>query len=450
MTVEAVSRLGGRGSCRAGITAKRGSAGASPSRNVVLKYALARSAFHAAACGDLRCGHAFLCPFMALRIARSIRRFALRNMHVVVYLTIGCLSVRAIQAQRFMEALDRGLVAVYQGEAGVFLSWRLLATEPYDVEYNVYRQTGEGPARRLNGPPLRGATNFVDQEPDVGQSTSYFVRAIVNGNEGSPSESFTVPANPVTRDYLSIPTSLPDGYQVNDATVGDLDGDGQYEIVVHVAGRGRDNSQGGITDPPMFHAYKLDGTLMWTINLGVNIREGAHYTQFIVYDLDCDGKAEMVCKTADGTVDGVGNVVGDPHADWRIIPPSPAAEDQSVGTRRRRGPRVANDVGKILSGPEYLTVFDGATGATIDTVKYIPPRAPGNESPTRDEQNAIWGDNYGNRMDRFLATVAYLDGQRPSVVMCRGYYTRTVLAAWDLRERRLVLRWVFDSDQVER
>jgi rhamnogalacturonan endolyase len=222
---------------------------------------------------------------------------------------------------------------------------------------------------------------------------------------------------------LSIPIDPPIGYHAGDCSVGDLDGDGEYEIVVHMVGRGRDNAQGGITTEPIFRAYKLDGACLWTINLGKNIREGAHYTQFIVYDLDGDGRAEMVCKTADGTVDGRGKVIGDAGADHRT------PDGHRIGGRNRAG--------YILKGPEFLTVFDGRTGAALATADYIPPRGG---------DGSAWGDNYGNRVDRFLACVAYLDGRRPSVVMCRGYYTRAVLAAWDWRDGKLTSRWVFDSD----
>lgn len=167
-----------------------------------------------------------------------------------------------------------------------------------------------------------------------------------------------------------------------------------------------------MTDEPIFEAYKLNGTFLWRINLGKNIREGAHYTQFMVYDLDGDGKAEFACKTADGTVDGKGKVIGDANADYR------------------------NSRGYILDGPEFLTIFDGRSGAELATTDYIPPR--GNVSD--------WGDDNGNRVDRFLACIAYLDGQRPSLIMCRGYYTRAVLTAWNFRDGQLTRVWTFDSD----
>ena len=160
----------------------------------------------------------------------------------------------------------------------------------------------------------------------------------------------------------------------------------------------------------------MDGTFLWRINLGRNIRAGAHYTQFMVYDFDGDGKAEMVCKTADGTTDGVGNVIGDANADYR-------------GTSGKK-------LGTVLDGPEYLTIFEGATGKALDTVDYEVPRGDTN----------TWGDNYGNRVERYLACVAYLNGTTPSVVMCRGYYTRATMVAYNFTNGKLEKLWVFDSD----
>jgi rhamnogalacturonan endolyase len=255
-------------------------------------------------------------------------------------------------------------------------------------------------------------TYFVDKPANP--NPAYLLRLVLDGKEQA--DSSTKPVEVLKTPYLSIPLKTPEGYQPNDASVGDLDGDGLYEIVIHQVGRGRDNAQAGITTEPILEAYKLDGTRLWRINLGRNIREGAHYTQFMVYDLDGEGKAEIACKTADGTRDGQGNIIGDAQAD-----------------HRSNEPRTQ---GKILTGPEYLTIFDGTTGKALATADYIPDRG----------DLGAWGDDYGNRMDRFLACIAYLDGERPSLVMCRGYYARTVLAAWDFREGKLTHRWTFDSD----
>lgn len=303
-----------------------------------------------------------------------------------------------------MERLGRGVVAV-RGSEGVLVSWRWLRTDGEAIAFNVYRD-----GKRLNEEPLDGATCFLDGKAARGRAQRYMVRPVGGGESGE----FLLGTNEAP--HLSIPLRTPEGYTPNDGSAGDLDGDGEYELVIHQAGRGRDNSQAGMTTAPLLEAYKLDGTFLWRIDLGRNIREGAHYTQFMVYDLDGDGRAEVACKTADGTVDGTGRAIGDANADWRST--------------------SGRTLGKILEGPEYLTVFDGRTGAALATTNYIPARG----------EVADWGDDYGNRADRFLACVAYLDGVRPSLVMCRGYYTRTVLAAWDWRGGKLEVRWVFDSD----
>jgi rhamnogalacturonan endolyase len=319
---------------------------------------------------------------------------------------------RPAAADRQMEHLGRGLVAIRKSDGQIYVGWRLLGTDPGNVAFNLYRiADGKAPAR-LNRQPIAESTDFVDGDADPGVGNAYFVRPVLDGREGEESGRFLLAAGGPARPYLSIRLETPEGYAPNDASVGDLDGDGEYEIVLHQASRGRDNSQSGITGEPVFDAYKLDGTRLWRIHLGRNIREGAHYTQFIVYDLDGDGRAEFACKTADGTVDGEGRAIGNAEADYR------------------------NPQGYVLNGPEHLSVFDGQTGKALAAADYIPPRGD-----VRD-----WGDDYGNRVDRFLACVAYLDGRRPSLVMCRGYYTRAVLAAWNWRDGKLAHLWTFDSD----
>ncbi|MNK00859.1 Rhamnogalacturonan endolyase YesW precursor [compost metagenome] len=322
-------------------------------------------------------------------------------------------------AQRQMEKLGRGVIAVRQAEDTVYVGWRMLGTDPEDLAFNLYRQTGIQPAVKLNELPLTAGTNYMDSNAPAAQSYSYYIRPVLNAKERAASQAFKLPTNSLIQQYLTIPLRTPKGYTPNDISVGDLDGDGEYDIVLHQTGRARDNSFNGITDPAIFQAYKMDGTFLWEINLGKNIREGAHYTQFMVYDLDGDGIAEFACKTADGTIDGLGKVIGDGTKDWR------------------------NDNGRILSGPEFFTIFSGKTGEALATVDYIPERG----------DIAGWGgkggngknDKIGNRVDRFTACIAYLDGVHPSVVMCRGYYGRTVLAAWDWRDGKLTSRWVFDS-----
>lgn len=324
-----------------------------------------------------------------------------------------------------MEKLGRGLVAVNQGDGKVFLSWRLLAADPEDITFNVYRTTDDATPSKLNKVPLANATCFADVNAPLARKTSYIIHSILDGKEQPGSFTFSFPSNAPVQPYLRIPLQLPPGYTANDASAADLDGDGEYDLVLKSEQRPRDTASTGLTGETILQGYKLNGSLLWTINLGRNIREGAHYTQFMAYDLDGDGVAEIACKTADGTIDGRGKVIGDATADWR---------DTNSTSRT---------LGRVLRGPEYFTIFDGRTGAALATTNYVPPRG----------DLGGWGgiggnggnDSVGNRVDRFLACVAYLDGKRPSVVMCRGYYGRSVLAAWDWRDGKLTQRWVFDS-----
>lgn len=312
---------------------------------------------------------------------------------------------------RKMEALDRAPVAV-KTEEGNYISWRMLGLDPESIGFNLYR--GE---EKLNDSLLTESTNYLDSTGT--DDAKYKITTVINGIEKPASEEFSV----WQKQYLSIPLQKPaddytkDGqpytYSAGDASVGDLDGDGVYEIIMLWSpSNSKDNSQAGYTGLVYMDAYKLDGTRLWRVNLGPNIRAGAHYSPFMVYDLDSDGRAEIVIKTADGTVDGQGTVIGDASADYR------------------------NSSGYVLLGNEYLTVFEGATGRAVDTVNYDPPRG----------DVGAWGDGYGNRVDRFLAAVAYLDGEQPSVIFSRGYYTRTVLAAYNYQEGKLEQVWRFDSN----
>ncbi len=337
---------------------------------------------------------------------------------VICLLLVLALNTRVTIAQRVMEKLNRALVAIPDGAGKAFLSWRCLAADSENLSFNLYRQEKGAKKIKINASPIVSVTSFLDSGLDSTKEYAYSITMINNGKESETVASFVFAAN--AKIFLSIPLQTPTGYSPNDASVGDLDGDGGYEIILHQTGRGRDNASAGFSDAPIFQAYKLDGTLLWTINLGKNIREGAHYTQFMVYDLDGDGIAEVCMKTADGTIDGLGKPIGDSSKDYR------------------------NKDGKILDGLEFFTVFDGRTGAALATVPYLPARG----------DIGAWGgrggnggnDKSGNRVDRFTACVAYLDGVLPSVVMCRGYYGRTVLAAWDWRGGKLSSRWVFDSE----
>jgi rhamnogalacturonan endolyase len=345
-----------------------------------------------------------------------------------------------VNAQRQMEYLGRGVVVVRPSADSVFIGWRLSGSDPEDIAFNVYRQTGSQPAVKLNSAPIGSVTFFIDTKADLTRANAYYVTPVINGKEGKPSASFTLQANPAQRQYLSVPLQVPPPdevfgekytYSANDASAGDLDGDGEYEIVLKWdPSLTRNPPQTGLTGLQIIDAYKLDGRLLWRINLGKNIRSGAAYTQFLVYDLDGDGKAEMICKTADGTMDGAGNFIGDKDKDWRTL-----------------SPKGDPTFGKIVNGPEYLTVFDGLTGKALVTETYLSSRYP------LDGWGGIGGnggnDKTGGRPDRFTAGIAYLDGIHPSAVFVRGWYGRTVAAAWDYRDGKLRSRWVFDSKDAK-
>jgi rhamnogalacturonan endolyase len=344
-------------------------------------------------------------------------------------------------ATHLMENLDRGVVAVRTSGSETFVSWRLLGTDPSGVAFNVYRATNGGAAVRLNSSPLTAGTNFSDDSAPAGETLTYSVRALVGGDEQPSDMQFTVAADAPAQTYLRVPLQRPAGgvtpsgenytYSPSDTSVGDLDGDGEYELIVKwEPSNAQDNSNSGYTGNVYLDGYKLDGMLLWRIDLGVNIRAGAHYTQFLVYDFDGDGKAEIVCKTAPGTRDGTGEFIAQ-SGKFAGTPPAPLNHNADY--------RNAN--GYILTGPEFFTIFSGETGAELVTTNYVVPRS--NDPASADV--SAWGDNYGNRVDRFLAAVAYLDGRRPSIVLARGYYTRAVLVAWDWREGQLSQRWIFDT-----
>ena len=336
-------------------------------------------------------------------------------------------SVKAQTPQQ--EVLNRGVVAVKTSN-GVFVSWRYLGTDSPSAGFNLYRD-GE----KLNSEPITSSTNYVDAGGTL--SSTYVVKRVDYGRETDESEATAVwdtfykkiklqrPPSGVTPPYTVTNSgneeNYPNGqfysYTPNDCSTGDVDGDGEYEIIVKWdPSNSRDNSFYGYTGEVYIDCYKMDGTLLWRINLGRNIRAGAHYTQFMVYDLDGDGKAEVACKTAPGTIDGQGKAV------------LMGNDTEDLDFRNSRG--------MVITGTEYLTVFNGETGAEITSVSYDPPRG---------SVTSWGGDSYGNRSERYLACIAYLDGIRPSLVMCRGYYERTALAAYNFDGNELTQLWLHDS-----
>ena len=416
-----------------------------------------------------------------------------------------------------LEDLDRGLVAAVTGN-GVFLSWRLLGEEVTGsaangmagADFRVYR------GRELIA-TVTDSTNYLDAAGD-GTST-YRVAAVVNGREKRVSKA----VSPSAQSYRDLPLQKPaDGvtptgeaytYAANDMSVGDVDGDGVYEYVVKWdPSNSKDVSQVGYTGPVYIDTYRADGTLLHRLDLGVNIRAGAHYTQFMVYDFDGDGRSEMMLKTAPGTktirYDKRGRVVserfitmprrdrkaGYSHTDdyrlstagllrppggdvpglvastprWWRAAGRPRSRKHSASRRAydyplsrgrcaRRWPTTSSTCtpragapatscgtsrASSSTGRSTSPSSTGATGRELQTVDY---------KPGRHDDGLMWGDyalariEPGNRVDRFLAGVAYLDGKHPSAVFARGYYTRSTLVAYDWDGRRLHERWYVDS-----
>jgi len=319
---------------------------------------------------------------------------------------------------RVMEELDRGLIAIDRGD-DVFLSWRMLGKDPQDIGFNVYRND-----TKVNYNPITDRTNYVD--PNGSSESSYHITPVVDGTEGTSSGAVEVWGNPYLDIALNRPPAGPQGgtYSPNDMSVGDLDGDHQYELIIKwYPSNARDNAHDGYTDATLLEAVELDGTSMWRIDLGKNIRSGAHYTQFMVYDLDSDGKAEVACKTAPGTVAGDGS----------FLSTGPAADDDDSADYRTSSGRIN------YPSPEYLTVFDGETGEELQTELYIP------QYDFKSNPEDFWGDDYGNRSERYLAAIGYFNGRTPSLAMARGYYEGYVVAAWDWDGENLTHRWSFEA-----
>ena len=327
------------------------------------------------------------------------------------------------------EKLSRGLIGI-PTEDGMYFSWRMTLEDAAGLQFDLYRSSGGGAEVKLNKEPIDRTSDFLDRTVDYTVDNRWTLKATtgevaiwtrLKGEERNP--------------YLSVPVCKPeDGeiagesftYTANDCSVGDLDGDGEYEIILKWSpSNSKRPPQRGFTGNTYLDAYKMDGRRLWRIDLGPNVRSGAATTNFLVFDFDGDGCAEICCKTGDGTVDGLGHRIGDAQADWR--------------TWDKKSPTY----GKIVNGPEYLTVFEGRTGKELDSKEYIPTRYP------LDGWGGVGGncgnDNTGGRSDRFTAGVAFLDGKTPSPIMVRGWYGRTVVAAWTFTNGALKHTWTFDS-----
>ena len=343
---------------------------------------------------------------------------------LISMLTLTLLLPDPAAASREMENLGRGVIATYRSYPSplVYVGWRMLGTEPNDVGYNVYRDN-----IKLNATPITSSCNFLDNNGSA--NSTYSVAAVINGAEQERSE----PVGTWGSSYLGsgafmgcqeIPLKARDGYQANDASVGDLDGDGEYELVIKRLYATDNTTAATTTHYHYIEAYEIDGTLLWAINLGPNNIFPVNGVEInpIVYDFDGDGRAEVVLRTTDGAIDGQGKVIGSATADYR----SSAVDNSGLMW--------------MTQGDEFISVFDGTTGAEIARSNYI-------------ERDPItqWGydsnlSRNAHRADKCMMTPAYLDGKTPSLVICRGIYEKIAMEAWSFRNGTLSKQWTFSSD----
>lgn len=307
--------------------------------------------------------------------------------------------VEGFARERVREKLDRGLVALRRSANEIRLSWRLLADDAADIKFHVLRTDHAGHTQRLTAQPIAKTTDFNDTTatPD---DASYAVVAVTGGVEQPASSSVTVAAGETSQSYLSI--ALEPGTTVQKVGVGDLDGDGRYDYVLKTPADSTDPYPPfWKKSPGTYHleARNADGHLMWDKDLGWSIEQGVWYSPFIVFDLDGDGKAEVIAKTGDGD-----------HRDAD---------------------------GRVQTGAEWVTVFDGATGRERARAPW-PARQLGDESL-----------DY-NFASRNQITVAYLDGKTPSLIVERGTYTLIQVQAFQFHDGRLTSQWEWNSQQESR
>ena len=307
---------------------------------------------------------------------------------------------------RIAERLDRGLVVSPLEGARVYLSWRLLDTDPEQSAFNVYRATAGGPPQRLTPQPVRRTTDFLDTTAAREREHTWWVALVVNGSEQGTSDRVTIPANAQPSPYRAL-KMRDDVRSVDRVGIGDLDGDGTYDFVVkHPVGQIDPGRRVPSTDTYKIDAYNgRSGAFMWRIDLGWNVNHGIWFSPMVVRDLDGDGKAEVCLRTA-------------PYA---------ATRDEILDPGRPF----------VLDGPEYLGVYDGATGKEIDKVDWI-----------ERGQVTDWADRSGNRSSRHMLGVAYLDGKTPSVLVVRGTYGLMKVDAWMLRNRKLEKIWRWTNERA--
>jgi hypothetical protein len=301
--------------------------------------------------------------------------------------------------ERVEENLGRGMVATHAEEGSVYVGWRLLKDDPQEIAFNLYRSTSGADPIKLNDQPLLTTTDFVDLKAPLDKPNSWWVKPVLNGEELQASGRAELPANPPAQQYTSI--KLRDdieGNGIHKIGIGDLDGDGEYDFVVKRPG-GRVDPGRARRSPDTFkvEGYTSDGTWLWRNELGWSIEQGTWTSPMIVYDFNGDGKAEVAIKTGEG--------------DHR------------------------EENGRVLSGPEYCSIWNGETGAEMAKVDWIARGKPGD-----------WGDDVGNRMNRNMMGVAYLDGKTPSLLVIRGIYGLMKVDAWFMQDGEMQRAWRWTNE----
>ncbi len=309
--------------------------------------------------------------------------------------------------ERLEEKLNRGMLALSMGEGKVYLGWRLLKSDPQSVAFNVYRTTAGAAQVKLNELPLTRTTDFIDAKAPLDRANAWFVKAVVDGKEQEASETAEIAAGakPLLYKAFKLKEDVRGAAMV---AVGDLDGDGTYDFVVKHPGGGKDPGRVG----PNSGAFKYDGyngrtgAFLWRIDLGYNVDMGIWWTPMVVRDLDGDNKAEVCLRTSSYA----------------------ATRDEMLPSGR---------TGFLLDAPEYLAVYDGATGKEIDKVPWI-----------ELGQVQDWGDNTGNRASRHMMAVAYLDGKTPAVLAVRGIYGMMKIDAYVLENKKLRKVWRWTNERA--
>lgn len=356
----------------------------------------------------------------------------MRNYVLCLSFLFSIVSIESVYCQRKMESLDRGTVAI-KTNGGVYISWRVNGTEWYDVAYNLYRD-----GTKINATPITGASNYTDAAGTL--ASNYTVKAVVNGVERNEQKTVSVLANPYMElklreipEIAGVPDKYYNDYRINDITAADLDGDGEYELIVKRVNEGYDSANPFENKYyTLIEAYKLDGTYLWTIDLGPNIMNAVEIN-VLAFDFDGDGKAEIVLRSSEGTVDGKGNQVGDvTDANGNPTPD---------GKTNYRDYLKQNSSWYEYKGPEFLSLYAGETGEELHRIDHI-SREPASQWGNRGMNDA----QLAHRATKFHYGAPYLDGKKPSVFISRGIYQKIMMRTYDIVDKKFVFKWEFDSN----